>query len=65
MQFNKRRSAFTSAIFVTLTWLMYSTVIAQPQEQHRNICEKRKGLVIVGFQTLLPLMRLCQERFEN
>jgi hypothetical protein len=68
MQFNKRRSAFTSVIFVTLIWLMYSTAIAQPREQHRNICEKRKGLVIlVEFPDIAPPgdETFVRERFEK
>ena len=68
MQFNKRRSAFTSVIFVTLIWLMYSTVIAQPREQHRNICEKRKGLVIlVEFPDIAPPVdeTFVRERFKK
>ena len=68
MQFNKRRSAFTSVIFVTLIWLMYSTAIAQPREQHRNICEKRKGLVIlVEFPDIAPPVdeTFVRERFKR
>ena len=68
MQFNKRRSAFTSVIFVTLIWLMYSTAIAQPWEQHRNICDKRKGLVIlVEFPDIAPPVNetFVRERFEK
>ena len=68
MEFNRRRNAFISVIFVTLIWLMYSTVIAQPREQHRNICEKRKGLVIlVEFPDIAPPVdeNFVRERFKK
>lgn len=52
-----RRSIFGGVIFVALIWLMYSTVIAQPQKQHKSACEKRKGLVIlVEFPDVIPPM---------
>ena len=68
MQFNKRRSAFTSVIFVTLIWLMYPAVIVQSQEKSRNVCEKRKGLVIlVEFPDIAPPgdETFVRERFEK
>ena len=68
MQFNKRRSAFTSIIFVALIWLMYPAVIAQSQEQSRNVCEKRKGLVIlVEFPDIVPRVNetFVRERFKK
>jgi len=43
MQFNKRRSAFTSVIFVALIWLMYPAVIAQSQEQPEMFAKEGKG----------------------
>ena len=43
----RRRSILGSVIIVALIWLMYSTAIAQPQNQHKSGCEKRKGLVIL------------------
>jgi hypothetical protein len=53
----RRRSILGSVIFVALIWLMYPTGIAQPQGQHRNVCEKRKGLVIlVEFPDVIPPM---------
>ena len=68
VEFNRRRSIFGSVIFVALIWLMYPTVIAQPQEQHRNACEKRKGLVIlVEFPDNVPPMGegFVRERFKK
>ena len=68
MQFNRRRSVFTSLIFLALIWLMYPTVVAQPQEQQRNVCEKKKGLVIlVEFPDIVPPVdeRFVRERFKK
>ena len=68
MEFNRRRNLFTNVIFVTLFGLIYSTVIAQPQEQQRNICEKRKGLVIlVEFPDIAPRVdeTFVRERFKK
>lgn len=68
MEFSRRRSIFGSVIFVTLIWLMYPTVFAQPQEQYRNACEKRKGLVIlVEFPDIVPPVGegFVRERFKK
>jgi len=68
VEFNRKRRAFGSVIFVALIWLMYSTAIAQPQERHRNGCEKRKGLVIlVEFPDIVPPVRegFVRERFKK
>jgi hypothetical protein len=67
MKFN-RRSTFVSIIFITLIWLMYPAVIVQSQEQSRNVCEKRKGLVIlVEFPDIAPPVNetFVRERFEK
>ena len=67
MKFNRRRS-LASIIFVALIWLMYPAVIAQSQEQSRNVCEKRKGLVIlVEFPDIAPPgdETFVRERFEK
>ncbi len=68
MKFNRRRSTLASIILLTLIWLMYSTVIAQPQEQSKNVCEKRKGLVIlVEFPDIAPPVdeNFVRERFKK
>jgi len=50
-----RRSASASITLAALIWLIYPTAIAQPQERHRDVCEKRKGLVIlVEFPDIPP-----------
>ena len=67
MKFN-RRSTFVSIIFITLIWLMYPAVIVQSQEKSRNVCEKRKGLVIlVEFPDIAPPgdETFVRERFEK
>jgi len=67
MKFN-RRSTFVSIIFITLIWLMYPAVIVQSQEKSRNVCEKRKGLVIlVEFPDIAPPVNetFVRERFEK
>ena len=67
MKFNRRRS-LANIIFIALIWLMVPAVIAQSQEQHRNVCEKRKGLVIlVEFPDIAPPVgeNFIRERFEK
>ena len=47
---------------------MFPAVIAQSQEQHRNVCEKRKGLVIlVEFPDIAPPVdeNFVRERFKK
>jgi hypothetical protein len=68
MKFNRRRSTFVSIIFITLIWLMSPAVIVQSKEQSRNVCEKRKGLVIlVEFPDIAPPVdeTFVRERFEK
>ncbi len=68
MQFDRRRRAFTSVIFLALLWLIYPTMVVQAQEQKRNVCEKKKGLVIlVEFPDIAPPVdeRFARERFKK
>jgi hypothetical protein len=69
MELNKgKRSAPASIILAALIWLIYPTVIAQPQEQRGDVCEKRKGLVIlVGFPDIPPPVNegFVRERFKK
>ena len=69
MELNRgRRSISTSIILATLIWLIYPTMIAQPQEQRGDVCEKRKGLVIlVEFPDIVPPVDedFVRERFRK
>jgi hypothetical protein len=64
----RRRSILGSVTIVALIWLMYPTGIAQPQGQHRNVCEKRKGLaILVEFPDIVPPVGegFVRERFKK
>jgi hypothetical protein len=68
MELNWRKRALSRVIFVALIWLMFSATIGQSQEQSRNVCEKRKGLVIlVEFPDIAPPVNetFVRERFEK
>ena len=69
MELNRgRRSASASIILAALIWLIYPTAIAQPQEQRGDVCEKRKGLVIlVEFPDIPPPVNegFVRERFKK
>ena len=69
MELNRGRgSAPASIILAVLIWLIYPSVIAQPQEQQGDVCEKRKGLVIlVGFPDIPPPVNegFVRERFKK
>ena len=68
MEFNRRRSTLASVISVALILVMYPVGIGQSQEQHRNVCEKRKGLVIlVEFPDIVPPVdeTFVRERFKK
>lgn len=69
MELNRgRRSASASIILATLIWLIYPAIIVQPQEQHGDVCEKRKGLVIlVEFPDIVPPVDedFVRERFKK
>jgi hypothetical protein len=55
MNFRGGRSATASIILVALIWLLFPTVSTQPQEQRGDLCERRKGLVIlVEFPDIVP-----------
>ncbi|MDP2970484.1 MAG: hypothetical protein Q8P64_14930, partial [Deltaproteobacteria bacterium] len=50
-----RKSAAVIIILAAFIWLIYPTGIAQPQGQRGDVCEKRKGLVIlVEFPDIVP-----------
>ena len=69
MELNRgRRSASASIILAALIWLIYPTAIAQPQERHGDVCEKKKGLVIlVEFPDIPPPVNegFVRERFKK
>jgi len=47
MRFNWRRTAAVSIILAASILLIYPAVFAQTKEAHRDVCETRKGLVIL------------------
>ncbi|MDP2972049.1 MAG: hypothetical protein Q8P64_22985, partial [Deltaproteobacteria bacterium] len=55
-------------ILAAFIWLIYPTGIAQPQGQRGDVCEKRKGLVIlVEFPDIVPPVdeSFVRERFKR
>jgi hypothetical protein len=65
---NGKRSASATIILATLFWLLYLTMIARPHELHGDVCEKRKGLVIlVEFPDIVPPVDkdFVRERFKK
>lgn len=68
MKLYGRKRVLSRVIFVALIWLMFPATIGQSQEQYRNVCEKRKGLVIlVEFPDIAPPVNetFVRERFEK
>lgn len=55
MKFHWRRRVIASLIVGAIVWLICSTVSAQPQKKSGDVCERRKGLVIlVEFPDIVP-----------
>jgi len=68
MKFHWRRSAAASLIVAALIWLISPTMSAQSQEQRGDVCEKRKGLVIlVEFPDITPQINedFVRDRFKK
>ncbi len=68
MKFHWRRSAITSLIVAALICLVFSTIGAQKKEQSRDVCERRKGLVIlVEFPDIVPPVQVdfVRDRFKK
>jgi hypothetical protein len=68
MEFNRRRSTLASVISVALILVMYPLGIGHSQAQHRNVCENRKGLIIlVEFPDVVPPVdeTFVRDRFKK
>ena len=64
----RKRSVPARIILALLIWLIYPTAVPQSQERHGDVCEKKKGLIIlVGFPDIVPPVNedFVRDRFKK